>query len=151
MRKVQNEAVVMRFLEDITTTPIPKSIATGVADGELEGQGPYIITSFVDRISLDGVLLDEDWTLEKDIPIQSSEPSTGRLLMRESMRYGAFWHNLAIRESFPLEDLMPHGLDVEPFREVASPDGPETFGRRKVARRGEYEEQRGLKKPRLQY
>ncbi|KAJ9130316.1 Phosphotransferase enzyme family protein [Pleurostoma richardsiae] len=351
MRKVQNEAAVMRFLKDNTTIPVPELITSGVAHGEFEGLGPYIIMNFVDGVSLDDVLLEGDSSLKKDIPdpvletiyrqianiylqlfqldfskigslsvveeagmgrrwhvtsgpvtfkmneiermggvrvgasdgpfdsatdyfhtlaeqslshlldnplasrdeqearddyrsihilrtlaerfasndtghyklfcddlrfgnilvdrsnrilavldwefsyaapasflysppswLIGSEPfewkdedvriykgkveiflrlleeeedccGLGRTLsslMRESMRDGTFWYNLAIRESFPLADLMEHCLDAEPFSEVAPPDDLETFGRRKMARRQEYEEHKSLKQQRQQ-
>ncbi|RCI16584.1 hypothetical protein L249_3318 [Ophiocordyceps polyrhachis-furcata BCC 54312] len=37
-------------------------------------------------------------------------------LMRESMRNGEFWYNLAVRESFPLSDILSHCQDIETFR-----------------------------------
>lgn len=37
-------------------------------------------------------------------------------LMRESMRDGAFWYNLAIRESFPLSDILSHCQGIEAFQ-----------------------------------
>ncbi|KAM4058868.1 hypothetical protein HRG_008249 [Hirsutella rhossiliensis] len=40
-------------------------------------------------------------------------------LMRQSMRDGAFWYNLATRESFPLSDIMSHCQDIEAFQTSA--------------------------------
>lgn len=41
---------------------------------------------------------------------------TGSPTMRESMQDGAFWHNIAIRESFPLSDIMSHCQDIGVFQ-----------------------------------
>lgn len=40
-------------------------------------------------------------------------------LMRESMRDGTFWYNLAIRESFPLSDIMSHCQDIGVFQRAS--------------------------------
>ncbi|KJZ71313.1 hypothetical protein HIM_09287 [Hirsutella minnesotensis 3608] len=73
LEKTQNEAAVMRFIQTNTAIPIPKIIGSGVADGEFEGLGPYIVMEFVQGISLDDLILEEDgaWALRKDCPIDT--------------------------------------------------------------------------------
>ncbi|RDA84849.1 hypothetical protein CP532_2069 [Ophiocordyceps camponoti-leonardi (nom. inval.)] len=80
LQKTQNEAAVMRFIQSNTMIPIPKFIASGVAEGEFEGLGPYIVMEFVQGTSLDDLILedDEEWNLKRDCPIE-----TIRILYRQ--------------------------------------------------------------------
>lgn len=48
-------------------------------------------------------------------------------LMREFRRDGTFWYNLALRESFPLAEVMRHCLDTKPFQNLQLPDDLEEF------------------------
>ncbi|KAF4509854.1 hypothetical protein G6O67_001794 [Ophiocordyceps sinensis] len=63
----------MRFIQINTTIPIPKILGSGVADGEFDGLGPYIIMEFVKGTSLDDLLLEDDgeWSLKKDCPVDT--------------------------------------------------------------------------------
>ncbi|RDA95607.1 hypothetical protein CP533_1157 [Ophiocordyceps camponoti-saundersi (nom. inval.)] len=73
LQKTHNEVAVMRFVQSNTTIPVPRIIGSGVAEGEFDGLGPYIIMEFVQGTSLDDLLLEDDaeWGLKKDCPIET--------------------------------------------------------------------------------
>lgn len=75
LQKTKNEVAVMRFIQSNTTIPIPKTIGSGLADGEFDGLGTYIIMEFVQGTSLDDLLLEKDaeWGLRKDCPIDTEK------------------------------------------------------------------------------
>ncbi|ODA83167.1 hypothetical protein RJ55_01678 [Drechmeria coniospora] len=58
-----------------TTIPIPKVFGSGVADGDFDGLGPYIVMEYVHGLSLDDLILenDEEWALRKDCPAETIE------------------------------------------------------------------------------
>jgi hypothetical protein len=73
VRKVLREATVMRFVGEKTTIPVPKVIASGIAEGKFLGLGPFIIMEFVRGERLDERLFDDNTS-----EIQPGRSSTGR-------------------------------------------------------------------------
>ena len=46
-KKVENEAVMIRFIKEKTEIPIPNYYTHGIASGEFDGLGPFILMEFV--------------------------------------------------------------------------------------------------------
>lgn len=58
--KINQEVAVMKFIEEKTKIPIPKVIASGVAKGQFDGLGPFIIMEFIEGERSDEVLYQDD-------------------------------------------------------------------------------------------
>jgi len=58
--KVDQEIAVVSFIGEKTSIPIPKAIASGVAEGPFEGLGPFIIMEFVGGRRLDEALYQDN-------------------------------------------------------------------------------------------
>ncbi|KAK8247831.1 hypothetical protein HDK77DRAFT_210593 [Phyllosticta capitalensis] len=57
-RKTEAELAVMQFIREKTSIPTPKTIASGVTDGEFKGLGPYILMKYIEGNFLSNLLLD---------------------------------------------------------------------------------------------
>lgn len=58
--KVKIEVATMRVIPENTDIPVPEVKAWGLASENTLGMGPFIITPFVEGISLDDVLRDQN-------------------------------------------------------------------------------------------
>jgi len=81
VRKVLREVAVMRFIREKTSIPIPKVIASGIAEGKFLGLGPFIIMEFVRGERLDECLFDEEDNLRQHI-----RDSTWEIIYRQMAR-----------------------------------------------------------------
>lgn len=59
-KKVEDEAVVMRFIKEKTSIPIPNYYTHGIASDEFDGLGPFILMDFVSGQRLDELLCSGD-------------------------------------------------------------------------------------------
>jgi len=81
VRKVLREATVMRFVGEKTTIPVPRVIASGMAEGKFLGLGPFIIMEFARGERLDECLFDEEDNLRQHIG-----DSTWEIIYRQMAR-----------------------------------------------------------------
>jgi len=59
-KKVEDEAVVMRFIKEKTSIPIPNYYTHGIASDEFDGLGPFILMEFIPGQRLDELLCSGD-------------------------------------------------------------------------------------------
>ncbi|KAG4434269.1 hypothetical protein IFR05_010259 [Cadophora sp. M221] len=59
-KKVEDEALVMRFIKEKTSIPIPNYYTHGVASAEFDGLGPFILMEFIPGQRLDELLSSGD-------------------------------------------------------------------------------------------
>jgi aminoglycoside phosphotransferase (APT) family kinase protein len=59
-KKVEDEALVMRFIKEKTEIPIPNYYTHGIASGEFDGLGPFILIEFIPGQRLDELLCSGD-------------------------------------------------------------------------------------------
>jgi len=58
--KIDQEVAVMEFIREETSIPIPKVIASGIAEGRFAGLGPFIIMEFIEGERLDEALYQDN-------------------------------------------------------------------------------------------
>jgi hypothetical protein len=60
LKKVEDEAIVMRFIKEKTSIPIPNYYTHGIASDEFDGLGPFILMDFIPGQRLDELLCSGD-------------------------------------------------------------------------------------------
>ncbi|RAH50487.1 phosphotransferase family protein [Aspergillus brunneoviolaceus CBS 621.78] len=82
--KVQNEAVLMKFIADTTRIPVPSVIAHGRAERNPTGLGPFIIMTWVEGTKMSDLLRKGGDTPEKEEALDPDvDPQTLKILYGE--------------------------------------------------------------------
>lgn len=108
--KWKSEVATLQFLQQETRIPIPKLVASGIAEGEFKELGPYILIDFVEGIALDRVLQQEGGRLKDAI-----KPEVMKIFYKRI----AVWYVELFQHSFPKIGSLSAERDSE--------EGPWTF------------------------
>ncbi|GLB04958.1 hypothetical protein AtubIFM57258_010985 [Aspergillus tubingensis] len=82
--KVRGEAILMTYIADNTTIPVPRVIASGTADENPTGLGPFIIMTWVEGKKMSELLRtsdssDKKETLNPDIDVETLKALYGQM------------------------------------------------------------------------